>query len=81
MSLLENFKNWKEFLSNKVEQAERAGMSDEAIENVAFEVGDYLNKHVSTENKEQQILKDLWDVADEEERKVIASIMIKYVKK
>lgn len=81
MSVLENFKNWKEFLSNRVEQAERAGMSDETMENIAVEIGDYLSKHVSTENKEQQILKDLWEVADKEEQKVIASLMIKLVKK
>jgi len=79
MSVLTVFEKWKEFLADKVTQAERQGMSDDAISKVAFHIGDFLAKQVDPKNVEERLLKDLWDVGSEEERKTIARLMVKLV--
>lgn len=81
MSVLDNFSTWKDFLSNKISQAKSHGMSNQAISNVAEHVGDYLSQHVEPENKEERMLQELWIAASEEERKAIASTMVKLVQK
>jgi hypothetical protein len=79
-TVLESFKKWKEFLGDRVEQAERAGMSDETIAKLAVQIGEFLSDKVDPENKEERVLKELWDVADESEKKTIAKLMMKLAK-
>lgn len=79
MSVLENFDSWKGFLANRLEQAKSGGMSEEAISNVAYEVGDYLAQSVDVKNDEAAVLKELWNVASKEEQQAIANSMVKLV--
>jgi len=81
MSVLDNFDSWKDFLANRLDQAKDSGMSHETITNIAHEVGGYLAKRVDPANDEQAVLKELWDVASEEEQQAIASLMVKLVQK
>ncbi|MFH5183236.1 DUF3243 domain-containing protein [Paenibacillus sp. TAB 01] len=78
-TVLKAFDKWKEFLNDRVEQAHKAGMNDETIKNLAVQIGDFLANKVDPENNEERILKSLWDVADEQERKTIAGLMVKFV--
>ncbi|GAA3406520.1 DUF3243 domain-containing protein [Paenibacillus hodogayensis] len=78
-TVLKSFERWKEFLSDRVQQAHQAGMSDETIAKIAAQVGDFLADKIDPENKEERILKELWDVADEQEQKVLARCMVKLV--
>ncbi|SFJ24516.1 DUF3243 domain-containing protein [Thermoflavimicrobium dichotomicum] len=79
MSVLENFQEWKNFLSSRVNQAQNMGMDQQTISNLAYELGDYLAKGVDPKNEQERLLKDLWDVADEQEQKTIAGLMVKLV--
>jgi hypothetical protein len=79
-TVLKVFERWKEFLGERVEQAEHAGMSDETVTKLAFQIGEFLSDKVDPENKEERILKELWDSGDEQERKVLAKLMVKLVK-
>lgn len=79
MSVLDNFDTWKEFLSNRLSQAQGEGMSEQAVNNVAYEVGDYLSKSVDAKNDEEAILRELWNAASKEERQSLASTMVKLV--
>lgn len=81
MSVLDNFETWKDFLADKLEQAQDHGMSQETISNLAYEVGDYLSKHVEAENKEEALLRELWNAASNEEQQAIANTMVKLVQK
>lgn len=81
MSVLDDFSTWKQFLANKIDQAEDHGMSRESMAHFAQHVGDYLSKHVEPENKEERVLKDLWNAASKEEQEALASAMIKLVQK
>ncbi|MFS0727907.1 DUF3243 domain-containing protein [Paenibacillus sp. 1P07SE] len=78
-TVLNNFDTWKHFLADRVEQAKKIGLSEEAISNLAYEIGSFLDERVDPKNDEQRALKEIWDVGDESERKTIARLMVKLV--
>lgn len=80
-TVLETFDKWKMFLAERVDQAKKAGMSEETISKLAFQIGEFLEEKVDPKNGEERLLKELWDVGSEEERRTIATLMVKYVDK
>lgn len=79
MSVLDNWKQWEDFLADRLHQAQNEGMSEGAISNLAFQIGDYLSNQVEPKNEQERILADLWSVADKEEQQAIANIMVKLI--
>jgi hypothetical protein len=79
MSVLDNFQDWKSFLSERVEQAQKLGMNQDTISEVAYQIGDYLAQGVDPKNEQERVLKELWDAADEQEQKTMANLMVKLV--
>lgn len=80
-TVLSNFDSWKKFLGDRVKHAENAGMSEESISNLAFEIGGFLEDKVDPQNASNRALKEIWDVGNEEERRTIAKLMVKLAKK
>lgn len=80
-SVLETFEKWKSFLAERVDAAQKAGMSEETIGKLAFQIGEFLEEKVDPKNDEERLLKELWDVGNEEERRTIARLMVKFVEK
>lgn len=80
MSVIDNFEQWKSFLHERVQQAETVGMSQDTIEDVAYQIGNYLAEEVDPKNREQRVLQELWKVGSPEEQKTLASLMVKMVK-
>ncbi|QTH45841.1 DUF3243 domain-containing protein [Cohnella sp. LGH] len=76
-TVLSNFDAWKKFLGDRVEAAKKLGISEDAISKLAYEIGEFLDQKVDPKNDEQRILKELWDVGDETERKTMARMMVK----
>ncbi|OEG00495.1 hypothetical protein BHF71_00750 [Vulcanibacillus modesticaldus] len=81
MSVLDNFNDWKEFLNNRVDQAQKLGMNNETIATLAYQIGDYLAEKVDPKNTEERLLKELWEASNDEQQKVLAQIMVNYVDK
>ncbi|MFD0869119.1 Protein of uncharacterised function (DUF3243) [Chlamydia abortus] len=79
-TVLKSIEKWKEFLSNRVSEAEKAGMSEETISKLAYQIGGFLADKIDPKNNEERMLKELWDVADTNEQQMIAKLMIKWVK-
>ncbi|GAA0461733.1 DUF3243 domain-containing protein [Alkalibacillus silvisoli] len=79
MSVLDNFEQWKDFLGDRLHQAQDQGVDQEAINNLAYQVGEHLATKVDAKNDEEAILRDLWNVASEQERHTISSMMVKLV--
>ncbi|WP_251549180.1 DUF3243 domain-containing protein [Neobacillus muris] len=79
MSMLNDWKEWEDFLANRLHQAQDKGMSEGAISSLAYQVGDYLASNVDPKNEQQRVLSDLWSVADEKEQQAIANVMVKLV--
>jgi sulfur relay (sulfurtransferase) DsrC/TusE family protein len=79
MSILENFQDWKSFLASRVAQAATNGMDQQTMENVAYQIGNYLSNNVDPKNEQERLLKELWDAGTEEQRHAMAGAMINYV--
>ncbi|MEI7026308.1 DUF3243 domain-containing protein [Paenibacillus sp. y28] len=78
-TVLKSFEKWKDFLHERLEQAEKAGMSEETIAKMAFQIGEFLSDKVDPENKEERLLQELWRVGDEQERRALAKLMVRLV--
>ncbi|MBP2240197.1 hypothetical protein J2Z40_000750 [Cytobacillus eiseniae] len=79
MSVLDNWQQWKDFLGDRLDQGQQQGMSNDTVNNLAFQIGDYLAKQVEPKNEQEKILADLWSVASKDEQQAIASMMVKLV--
>ncbi|REK76571.1 DUF3243 domain-containing protein [Paenibacillus paeoniae] len=80
-TVLTNFDTWKHFLADRVSQAKKMGLTEDTIANLAFEIGSFLDEKVDPKNDEERVLKELWDLGDETERKTIARLMVRFVEK
>ncbi|MCT8139880.1 DUF3243 domain-containing protein [Anaerobacillus sp. CMMVII] len=80
MSVLDNWEQWKGFLGDRLQQAEQEGMNQQVVNDVAYQVGEYLAQQVDPKNEQERVLADLWKVASEEEQHAIANMMVKLVK-
>jgi hypothetical protein len=80
-TVLSDFDNWKKFLGNRVDAAKKLGINEEAISKLAYEIGEFLNEKVDPKNDEQRVLKELWDVGDDSDRKTMAHLMVKLADK
>ncbi|MDA8088861.1 MAG: DUF3243 family protein [Nitrospiraceae bacterium] len=80
LNFIKGWKDWRSSLREGIQLARTLGLSDNEIQEVAAIVGDFLNKRVKPASNEDELLKQMWDVASPEERKVIASVLFKIVK-
>lgn len=77
--VLESFDQWKQFLSQRVNEAKSAGASETTIANAAAGIGHFLADKVDPRNREQRLLKELWDAGSADEQKALASMITKMV--
>lgn len=75
MDTLKDWDKWKSNLKKAVDLGETVGMSDSAITNVAEKVGTFLSNYVDPRNDEERLLKEMWDVADDQDKKVLAKVI------
>ena len=80
-SVLNNFDSWKKFLGDRVQHAKGAGLSEDTIANLAYEIGGFLEDKVDPQNESNRALKELWEVGDENDRKTLARLMVKLASK
>ncbi|EWG10443.1 MAG: DUF3243 domain-containing protein [Bacillota bacterium] len=79
MSVLDNWQQWKDFLGDRLHQGMDQGMNKETVNDLAYQIGDYLAKQVEPKNDQEKILADLWSVASPDEQHAIANMMVKLV--
>jgi len=72
---------WKNMLGKIVNVAESVGISGGRVNDAAYRVGNYFADNFDPDNREQRVLKELWDEADEEQKQVLATLMIRVVEK
>jgi hypothetical protein len=77
---LKDWNTWRRLLKEGIAEAKRFGVSDKKIQNLAIRIGDFLAEKVCPHSKEEELLKEMWDIATPEERKTIATLMFKMVK-
>jgi hypothetical protein len=77
METRKNWHNWKDALGTAVDAGETVGLSDKTINKIAEKAGTFLSNNVNPANDEERLLKELWDAADDTERKVLARLVVK----
>ncbi|MGD6818903.1 DUF3243 domain-containing protein [Metabacillus sp. 84] len=78
--ILQDFEQFKSYLSDKVSKGEKLGMNEEQLAKAAEKVADYLAKHEEPRNSEENLLKELWKVGDKEEQHALAHMLVRLVK-
>ena len=58
---------------------ETIGLSDNTIKNLGTKVGELLASNVDPENREQRLLKELFEAADKKEQETLTSVIIKMI--
>ncbi|WP_170007348.1 DUF3243 domain-containing protein [Bacillus fonticola] len=79
MSVLENWQEWKDFLGDRLHHAQNEGMNENVVNDLAYQIGDYLANQVQAKNDQEKVLADLWSVATPQEQHAIANMMVKLV--
>ncbi|MDP4083102.1 MAG: DUF3243 domain-containing protein [Bacillota bacterium] len=79
MTVLDNWKDWEDFLADRLHHAQNQGMNEGVVSDLAYQVGDYLSKNVDPKNEQQRTLSDLWSVASKDEQQAIANVMVKLI--
>ncbi|SFJ27632.1 Protein of unknown function [Halobacillus dabanensis] len=75
--IMNNFHSFKDFLGDKVHKGEKLGLGEEGLTKGAKRVADYLAKNEEPRNREEKVLNELWNVANEEERQHMAHVLVK----
>lgn len=75
--ILGNFEQFKVYLNKRVKMAESIGMGEEQMAIIAQKVADYLASHEEPRNNEELLLQELWKVGTEEERHMLAHMLVR----
>ena len=79
MDFVKDWQTWRDTLHEAIAGAKKFGLSEDVIRDMSVKVGDFLAEKVCPATKEEQLLKEMWDVATPEERRTIAALMLKLV--
>ncbi|EXX91682.1 hypothetical protein BG53_12770 [Paenibacillus darwinianus] len=77
VEILSSFEGFKQYLGKRIEMAEKLGMSEEQMAKTAEKVADYLSSHEEPRNREEKLLQELWKAGQQEERHMLAHILVR----
>ncbi|MGN7456198.1 DUF3243 domain-containing protein [Paenibacillus pasadenensis] len=75
--ILGSFDEFKSYLGNRIDLARRIGLGDEQLAAAAEKVAGYLAEHEEPRNAEEKLLQELWKVGKEEERHMLAHMLVR----
>ncbi|CAI6086013.1 DUF3243 domain-containing protein [Cohnella sp. JJ-181] len=75
--ILSNFQSFKSYLNRRIALGESLGLSEEQLAQVAEKVADYLAEHEDPRNAEENLLKELWKVGEQDERHKLAHMLVR----
>ena len=81
MPVTDQFQQFTQELSQRIQAARAAGMSQQDIKARAQQIGDWLAQSVDPRTPEQRLLKEMWQVANQQEQEAIASSLVKLVQR
>jgi hypothetical protein len=81
MPFTDSFEQFKEDLAQKLDLAHRVGASRGTILNAAKDFSEWLAAEVEPKNPEQRLLKEMWEVADENEKNAMVNVLVKFMDK
>jgi len=78
-NVINDWDKWKKTLRAAISMGETVGLSQNAIAELGSKVGEFLATNVDPENREQRLLKELFDSSTKEEQKILTTVIIKMV--
>ncbi|MFD2615070.1 DUF3243 domain-containing protein [Paenibacillus gansuensis] len=75
--ILADFEEFRSYLAKRVKMGEAIGLSEEQLAVTAQKVADYLAEHEEPRNSEEQLLQELWRVGNEEQRHMLAHMLVR----
>lgn len=81
MELGSDWHQWKGLLGKVANAAEAVGISDSRIENAAYSLGQFFTSNFDPANREQRLIKDLWDEGTEEEKRGLVAMISRLAEK
>ncbi|HUL31624.1 MAG TPA: DUF3243 family protein [Thermodesulfobacteriota bacterium] len=69
---------WRTNVRERIAIAHRFGVPDETIKTIAVKVGEFLSEKVCPATREEELLKEMWNVATPDERKALTALMLKW---
>ena len=79
MDFMKDWDQWRATLKQAIEGGREVGLTDQEIQSLATNVGDFLSTKVCPATKEEELLRDLWRVATHDERKTLASLIFRMI--
>jgi hypothetical protein len=77
LDFTKDWTTWRETLQDGIAAARGIGIPDEDIKDMAVRLGDFLAEKVCPATKEEELIKEIWTVAEPEERRVLASVIFR----
>ncbi len=81
IKVINDWDKWKKTLYNVLSIGETVGLSEVTMANLGSKVGEFLASNVDPENREQRLLKELFDASNKAEQEILTSIIIKMIQK
>ncbi|MCL6477776.1 MAG: DUF3243 domain-containing protein [Peptococcaceae bacterium] len=72
---------WKNMLGKFVHGSRFLGLSEDRINNFSYRLGEFFANHFDPGNREQRLLKELWEQGNEDEKRVLSSLIARMVGK
>jgi len=80
-NILRNFDQFRSYLAKRIHMAETMGLDEEQIAAGAQKVAEYLVRHEEPRNAEEHLLQELWKVGREDERHMLAHMLVRLARK
>jgi len=76
-----DWNQWKNTVYQAIQTARKLGMPDQLIVVASTKVGDFLSTRLCASTPEEKLIKELWDVAGPDDRKVLGKLLFKIMEK
>lgn len=81
MEIHEEWQKLKDKLGEAVEWGETFGISEDTMSKLTLKMGNFLSSNKEPHNREEQVIKELWDAGDEEDRQNLSKVFVKLARK
>ncbi|MBU3111416.1 DUF3243 domain-containing protein [Clostridium lacusfryxellense] len=81
INVINDWDKWKKTLYTAISMGETVGLSGDTIAKIGTKIGDFLSSNIDPENREQRLLKELFEACSNEQKETLTKIIIKLVEK
>ncbi|MEW5761742.1 MAG: DUF3243 family protein [Bacillota bacterium] len=68
-------------LAAKIQEGQRAGLSDEQIVQGIVNLGNVMSRFVKPDSPEEALMKEMWSIATDDEKRTLAGIVLRMGKR